>query len=87
LAEKRTQAALKAVETDPRYLETVFGNPACGTTLREAITQIILPMLKNSGDPLRAQSLWEAAVVSKTPPFKAPSPIKGRVPTPGISPP
>jgi hypothetical protein len=71
LAEKRTRDALTAVENDPRYLETVFGDADQGTILRDAITQIILPMLRNSGDPAHAIPSWEEAATSKVPPFRA----------------
>ncbi len=81
LAEKRTKDALIAVESDPRYLETIFGDADQGTILRDAITQIVLPMLRNSGDPAHAIPLWEAAAASKAPPFRAMTPLA----TPGPS--
>lgn len=70
LAGTRTHAAIAAVENDPACLRTVFGDAARGTTLRDAVTQLVLPMLEGYAPAGEALPLWQAAARAQTPPFR-----------------
>ena len=59
---------LLAVETDPRTLETPFGH---GFTARDAVRQVIVPMLHGAGNPAGSLDLWQDVAAARTPVFRA----------------
>lgn len=83
VAAERTRAALDAVQNDPRYLETAFGDPAKGIKVRDAIAEIVLPIFKSGGDPAGAADIWKEVAKSQKPYFKPERPPAQNTPKPG----
>jgi hypothetical protein len=78
MAGLRTVAALAEIEKSSRTLDTVFGDPAAGTTVRDAVRQVILPMLASGNDTPEALELWGRVATSQTPVFRSVAPASVR---------
>ncbi len=66
----RTVAALAAVEISPRTLDTHFGDPRRNLTVRDAVEQVILPMMASDQSSASALGLWTTVAASPTAVFK-----------------
>lgn len=66
LAGERSNVALNLIERSQGYLDLPYGD----RTLRDAVREVILPILRASGDPGNALPLWKDVAASSAPAFR-----------------
>jgi hypothetical protein len=65
-----TERSLKDLQTNPDYLQTPIGMSDRGLTLKDAITEVMLPILAQDIPRCAAAATWQKIATAQEPVFK-----------------